>query len=532
MKRSLFIFVACVLTLALLGGCNQKQSEPVFNDIQSTRFDTVQTITLSEGDILYNGSSVGDEGDVYVSRDIIYYKDMDVYPSGNPYGEGTDADKHTKEEADSHRVINITKPGSYAISGTISLGQIRVDLGKDAKENSEAVVELILDNADITCTVAPAILFQNVYECDKDWSQDFATSDVDTQKAGANIVLAEDSKNIVNGSYVAKIFKDSEDEKKLWKQDGAIYSYMSMNVDGSGSLELTAENEGLDSELHLTVNGGDITIRSQNDGINTNEDGVSVTTINGGNLYIMAGLGAEGDGIDSNGWLVINGGTVVSSANPIADAGLDSDMGSFVNGGTVVALGSTMDWPESDSRQVTMNLQFQKAVDANGALVVKDVDGKIVFAYQTMEEKLTGRDYRGAIISTPNFQQGGEYTVSVGGALQGDSTNGLYAVETVAEQEYGVQQGYFGTDLPFGKGPHGKPPEFDGEPPKMPEGMMPPEFHGEPPQFNGEHPPMPEGEFPPEFQAESLEGQEQKERFMMADQVNLFTGVSDLMIRP
>lgn len=123
---------------------------------------------------------------------------------------------------------------------------------------------------------------------------------------------------------------------------------------------ITAENEGLNSELHLTINGGDIAIRSQDDGINTNEDGVSVTTINGGNLHIIAGLGTEGDGIDSNGYLVINGGTVVASANPPPSAGLDSDMGSFINGGTVVALGSTMDWAESDSNQVTMNLQFSQ----------------------------------------------------------------------------------------------------------------------------------------------------------------------------
>ena len=59
-----------------------------------------------------------------------------------------------------------------------------------------------------------------------------------------------------------------------------------MNIFGPGSLELTADNEGLDTELHLTINGGDITIYSGNDGINTNEDGVSVTTINDGSLTI------------------------------------------------------------------------------------------------------------------------------------------------------------------------------------------------------------------------------------------------------
>ena len=59
---------------------------------------------------------------------------------------------------------------------------------------------------------------------------------------------------------------------------------------------------------------------------------------------------------------------VVSSANPASDAGLDSDLGSYINGGTVVALGSTMDWAESDSAQVTMNLQFASNQSGGSAI--------------------------------------------------------------------------------------------------------------------------------------------------------------------
>ena len=54
----------------------------------------------------------------------------------------------------------------------------------------------------------------------------------------------------------------------------------------SGVLNINADNEGLDTELHLTINGGNINIVAHDDGINTNEDGVSVTTINGGTLHI------------------------------------------------------------------------------------------------------------------------------------------------------------------------------------------------------------------------------------------------------
>ncbi|MBQ8039043.1 MAG: carbohydrate-binding domain-containing protein [Lachnospiraceae bacterium] len=47
-----------------------------------------------------------------------------------------------------------------------------------------------------------------------------------------------------------------------------------MNIEGeesgNGILNIHAENEGLGSELNLTINGGTINIDSVNDGINTN----------------------------------------------------------------------------------------------------------------------------------------------------------------------------------------------------------------------------------------------------------------------
>lgn len=300
-----------LLIITLLCRCSQTEKTQDMEILFQSNFEKENVITLSDDEIKLNNQIVTEQGDVFISHDIIYYEDKDTYESGYDYGEGEVTDKHSADEAKKHTVLNITKSGAYRISGELSMGQIRIDLGENAKNDSGAIVELILDNANVTCTVAPAILFMNVYECDGNTELEDATSDIDTSKAGAVLVLAEDSTSNINGSYVAKIFKDGEDEKKLYEQDGAIYSYMSMNVFGKGTLNLTAQNEGLDTERHLTVNGGNINIYSQNDGINTNEDNVSVTTINGGNIYIAAGLGQEGDGIDSNGWLVINGGTVV-----------------------------------------------------------------------------------------------------------------------------------------------------------------------------------------------------------------------------
>lgn len=424
------------------------------------------SITFSDNGIKVDGEDISLEEDerVYLAHDVVYYEDRDEYDSGNPYGEGADAERHSAEDAAATSVVHITQAGTYRLTGSISAGQVWVDLGKDAVEDASAKVTLVLDNLDITCDVAPAVLFRRVYECDGDWSADTASATVDTSDAGAVVVIADGSVNNVTGSHVARIYKDNEEQKKLWKIDGAFYSFMSMNIegeqDGTGVLNITADNEGLDSELHLTLNGGNVSIASQNDGINTNEDGVSVTTINGGTLHIVAGLGDEGDGIDSNGFLVINGGTVISMANPRSDSGLDSDMGSYINGGTVVALGSTMDWAESDSSQVTMNLQFASSQDAGDAIVVCNESGEVVFAYDPSEDETTSgktRSYLGAVLSCPNFEVGQTYSVYVGGVVSGQETQGVYDVETVTGYEGGTQQAYTGTDVQGGPGGFGGP---------------------------------------------------------------------------
>ena len=528
MKKVLSIFLCCLLLTGCAGNAvaeatyaaeeaTQSAAEAVIPSVQLepisggegkyvSRFASETVITLSDDGITVNGG--GETEEVYTSRDIIYYEDKDTYESGNPYGEGKAADKHPAQEADAHLVVNITAPGAYRVSGKLAAGQIRVDLGEDAYYEPDAVVELILDGADITCTVAPAILFLNTYECDGSWSAENAKPDVDTSAAGANLIL--ENQNTVNGSYVAKIFKDKDGEKKLWKQDGAIYSYMSMNVGGSGSLDLTARNEGLDTELHLTVNSGDILIRSDNDGINTNEDGVSVTTINGGCVQIYAGLGAEGDGIDSNGYLVINGGVVFAAAHPAADSGMDSDLGTYINGGAVLALGSSMNQASSDSAQTSMNLQFARSQQPGSSLVVTDANGTVVFAY-TPDAAAENRSYTGAIVSCPNLKLGSTYHVYTGGSLKGGETVGcLVDVTTVTGYEGGTQLQHAGASQAGGFGGFGggRPDMGNFKPGERPEGefQMPEGFPGEMPEgFDGGMPGGFDGEMPEDFDPSRFE---------------------------
>lgn len=258
----------------------------------------------------------------------------------------------TEEEASKNKVLHIQKPGTYTIEGTWK-GQIRIDLGDEEETftDESKKVTLILKNADVTCSVAPAIVFYSAYECDNTWEEkEEHTVDVDTQNAGVNVVIADGSTNKFNGKNIFRMLKtkykddDSTGEikvqKKMRKLDAAFYSYVTMNIDGEekgdGTLEVTSSFEGLDSELHLSVNGGKITINSQDDGMNVNEDNVSVIAFNGGEVTLNAGLGAEGDGVDSNGFIKIDGGTLSINGIKPPDSALDSEEGATYLSGKVI----------------------------------------------------------------------------------------------------------------------------------------------------------------------------------------------------
>ncbi len=359
---------------------------------------------------------------------------------------------HSAEEAYQNAVLHITKPGSYALKGEWH-GQIKIDLGEDAFTDKNQKVTLILDGVNITCDVSTGIVFENVYECDNAWEDrsDYSP-EVDTSSAGANIIIKDDTENSVSGTNIFRILKtqykdeDSTDEypaqKKRLKVDGALYSYQSLNITGekkeTGILNISSGYEGLNSELHLTLNGGNVNIFSQDDGINVNEDGVSVLTVNDGKVHICAGLGAEGDGVDSNGFVVINGGTFISAANPASDSGLDSDCGSFVNGGTVVALGSTMDWAKSDdnhnSVQAILNLRFASSVSQEKDIIITDTKESVVFAYSPDKDEVTAdniRNFSGAIISCDALKSGESYKIYLGGEVIGEENGGIYDTSTV-----------------------------------------------------------------------------------------------------
>lgn len=210
--------------------------------------------------------------------------------------DGTKADESVTNETEtassgvsiSGNIITITKEGTYVLSGALSEGQIVVNA-------DSAKVQLVLDNADITCASSAAIYVKNA---DKTF-----------------ITLAEGSENILMNTAEYETIDDNN-------IDAVIFSKDDLTLNGKGTLTINSEyGHGIVSKDDLKFVGGTCNITAKNHALSgkdsvriaagtynltSGKDGIHSENADDdekGFVYIASGdftIESTGDGIDAS----------------------------------------------------------------------------------------------------------------------------------------------------------------------------------------------------------------------------------------
>ncbi len=143
----------------------------------------------------------------------------------------------------------------------------------------------------------------------------------------------------------------------------------------------------------------------------TNEEKTPNLIISGGKLTVDA----QGDGLDSNGNLLVKGGEVFvqgpsSDGNGALDSGSESGGYCRIEGGTVIAVGSSgmAETFDDSSTQCSFRYNFENRFAENTEISILDEKGKEIFHYKNKREAAS------VVFSSPELEKGKKYTVKAG----------------------------------------------------------------------------------------------------------------------
>ncbi len=255
--------------------------------------------------------------------------------------------------------VTITESGSYNLSGT--------GTGQNLVINDETLdVELTFDNLTLTNETAP----------------------IEVDNASSLVI------NLVGESTISDGTTNEELQAPIYVDE------VETTIQGDGTLNLNGNcQEGFESNNDLIFESGTINVTAADDGLNVGDNLI----INGGNITIDS----EGDGLDSNGSMEINGGTIYVSGGNNGNGPIDyaeEEGETFeLNGGTLIAVGGNM------GVSTTTETQLSKSGTGNGTTIqVGDL------------EYTAPKDFSYYFVSTPDLTE--DTVITVDGAATTDTT--------------------------------------------------------------------------------------------------------------
>jgi hypothetical protein len=154
-------------------------------------------------------------------------------------------------------------------------------------------------------------------------------------------------------------------------------------------------------------------------GDTSDEDMSTVETpwihISGGTLTILNDSGRDADGIDSNGDIIITGGTIRVSltgdgGNNAIDCATENGGVCEISGGNIIACGSSQmaEGFGSSSTQCSVLYNLQTGAEAGTTLTLRDSDGNVLMSYEVPYA------FTSVNLSCPEMKLGETYTIAAG----------------------------------------------------------------------------------------------------------------------
>lgn len=314
--------------------------------------------------------------------------------------------------SNSNKTVTIDASGSYYIDGTLTDGQIVVNV-PDIVADAETV-KLFLNGVNITGVSAAPILVENA------------------ENTSLNLVAG-------TTNYVY-------DGTTYTENTAAIYTKDDMTIKGEGALVVTASTQyGIHCNNDLKITGGDITVITENtttkmDGIrakqsvrikdgtvkvNATGDGIKSTkadvNISGGNVSVKAG----NDAIQAETTIDISAGTVLACG----DRGLTSITATNITGGSVCATATDSQAALVSASQGCMLLTYAAEWTKGNEIAVKS--GATTVYAATPNKKF---DY--VLLSSPDLTTSAAYSLYTGGQQMKHSADATGVFQMSADASF------------------------------------------------------------------------------------------------
>ncbi len=275
-------------------------------------------------------------------------------------------------------------------------------------------------------------------------------------KANDSIRVKDGNFNIVSEDDALHTSNNEEEGKgyiyiaggtfELSSGDDGVHAEKALVING-GTIDVAKSKEGIEGAT-IEINGGDIDVAASDDGMNATGTSQTATgkmgsmddvdmdfggrnggggmmeavedavlTINGGDIYVNS----EGDGIDSNGYLYVNGGIIaVDGPTNDGNGALDTGYEAVLSGGEIVAVGSSgmAETFSAESKEYSILYNFSETLPAGTEIQLLDSSGNVVCKYDTKKNA-------NSVVFGSSMIVDGEYTIKAGNTEDNITVSGV-----------------------------------------------------------------------------------------------------------